>query len=214
VSTRNQAASRRGGRRPAPSGTREAILAAAGRHFAERGYDRASLRGIAAAAGVDQKLIAHFFGSKQQLFVAAIGLPLNPAELLPAILAGDRESIGDRIAALLVTVLEQPSLHQRLTGIVRAAASEPEVARMLREFLARELFEPAAQMLASDDGPFRANLVGSQIVGLVMTRYVLQIEPLASMPPEAVAAAVAPTLQRYLLGQLAADDPRPSQPAG
>jgi AcrR family transcriptional regulator len=198
-------AARRAGRRRGPSGTREAILAAATRHFAQHGYDRASLRGIAAEAGVDQKLIAHFFGSKQQLFVAAVGLPFNPGEVLPAILAGDPASIGERLAGLLVEVLDQPELHQRLTGVVRAAASEPEVARMLREFLTRELFGPAAEMLGTDDGPFRANLVGSQIVGLVMARYVVAIEPLASMPPDAIAAAVAPTLQRYLLGPLGQD---------
>jgi AcrR family transcriptional regulator len=191
---------RRGGRRPGPTTTREAILAAAGRHFAAFGYDRASLRAIAAEAGVDQKLIAHFFGSKQRLFVAAVGLPLNPAEVLPAILAGDPDSIGDRIAKLLVDVLEQPELHRRLTGVIRAAASEPEVARMLREFLSRELFGPAAEVLGTEDGPFRANLVGSQLVGLVMARYVVAIEPLASMPPAEVADAIAPTLQRYLVG--------------
>jgi AcrR family transcriptional regulator len=197
---------RRSGRRPGPSDTREAILAAAAHHFAEHGYDRASLRGIAAGAGVDQKLIAHFFGSKQQLFVAAVGLPFNPGEVLAATLAGDPDSIGERLAAVLVDVFEQPELHQRLTGVVRAAASEPEVARMLREFLTRELFGPAAEMLGTEDGPFRANLVGSQIVGLVMARYVIAIEPLATMSPTAVAAAVAPTLQRYLLGPLVGQD--------
>ena len=175
---------RRSGRRPGPSTTREAILAAAARHFADHGYDRASLRGIAGEAGVDQKLIAYFFGSKQQLFVSAVGLPFNPGEVLPEILAGDPESIGERLAALLVEVLEQPELHRRLTGVVRAAASEPEVARMLREFLTRELFGPAAEILGTEDGPFRANLVGSQIVGLVMARYVIAIEPLATMPPD------------------------------
>jgi hypothetical protein len=77
---------------------------------------------------------------------------------------------------------------------------------MLREFLTRELFGPAAEMLGADDGPFRANLVGSQIVGLVMARYVVAIEPLASMRPRAIADAVAPTLQRYLLGPLGPDD--------
>jgi Tetracyclin repressor-like, C-terminal domain len=138
--------------------------------------------------------------------VAALGLPFNPGDVLPTILAGDPDSIGERLAALLVDVLEQPELHQRLTGVVRAAASEPEVARMLREFLTRELFRPAAELLGSEDGSFRANLVGSQIVGLVMARYVVAIEPLASTPPEAVAAAVAPTLQRYLLGPLGPDD--------
>lgn len=194
---------RRGGRRPGPSGTREAILVAAGRQFAERGYDRASLRGIAAEAGVDQKLIAHFFGSKQQLFVATVGLPFNPGDVLPAVLAGDRDTVGTRLAELLISVLETPGLHRRLTSVVRAAAAEPEVARMLREFLTRELFTPAAQLLGGGDGPFRANLVGSQIVGIVMARYVIGIEPLASMPPQTVAAAVAPTLERYLFGPLA-----------
>jgi AcrR family transcriptional regulator len=207
MSSRKQGeAPRRGGRRPGTSGTRDAILAAAAHHFAHHGYDRASLRGIAAEAGVDQKLIAHFFGSKQQLFVAAVGLPFNPAEVLPAILAGEPDSVGERLAALLVDVLDQPELHQRFTGIVRAAASEPEVARMLREFLSRELFGPAAELLGREEGPFRANLVGSQIVGLIMARYVITIEPLATMAPQAVAAAIAPTLQRYLLGPLTPDD--------
>jgi AcrR family transcriptional regulator len=193
---------RRSGRRPGASGSREAILTAASRHFASRGYNRASLRGIAADAGVDQKLIAYFFGSKQQLFVAAIGLPFNPAEVLPEILAGDPTMIGERIEALLVEVLSQPALHERLTGVIRAAASEPDVARMMREFLRKEVFIPVARVLGSDDATFRLNLVGTQIVGLMMARYVLEIEPLASLPPEQIAAAVAPTLQRYLVGPL------------
>jgi AcrR family transcriptional regulator len=193
---------RRSGRRPGPSGTRYAILTAAGRVFAERGYDRASLRAIAAEAGVDQKLIAYFFGSKQQLFVAAVGLPLNPAEVLPAILAGDPDSLGERLAAFLTELLDRPELHQRLTSVVRGAASEPDVARMLREFFTREVFGPVVEILGSADARFRANLVGSQIVGLVMARYVIAIEPLASMPAIAVAGAIAPTLERYLRGPL------------
>ncbi len=201
--SRQGAREKRTGRRPGASGTREAILAAAKRQFAEFGYDRAPLRAIAAEAGVDQKLIAHFFGSKQQLFVAAAGLPLNPAEVLPTILAGDRATLGDRLAGFLVSFLEQPELHQRVTGVVRAAASEPAVALMLREFLVGEVVAPVADLLGTDDAHFRANLVGSQIVGLVMARYVVALEPLASMPPAAVAAAVAPTLERYLVGQLA-----------
>jgi AcrR family transcriptional regulator len=190
------------GRRRGPSGTREAIAAAAARRFAAVGYDRASLRSIAAEAGVDQKLIAHFFGSKQQLFVAAVGLPLNPAEVVPAVLAGGRDGLADRIAAFLATLLEQPELHQRLTGVIRAAASEPDVARMMREFLTREVFVPLAQSLDSDHARLRANLVGSQIVGLVMARYVVGLEPLATTPARDVATAVAPTIERYLVGDL------------
>ena len=193
---------RSAGRRPGTSGTRDAILAAATRQFAEHGYDRASLRAIASDAGVDHKLIGHFFGTKQQLFVAAVGLPLNPAEVLPGLLAGDRDTLGQRLGALLLTVLEAPELHQRMTSVIRAAATEPQIARMMREFLGRELFGPATRLLDADDGPFRANLAGSQLVGLIMARYIIKIEPLASMPPAVVAAAIAPTLQHYLLGQL------------
>jgi AcrR family transcriptional regulator len=192
----------RSGRRPGSSGTREAILAAASRQFAQAGYDRASLRTIASEAGVNQKLISHFFGTKQQLFVNAVGLPLNPAEMLPAILAGDKDVVRQRLAELLTALLAQPTLHQRLTGVLRAAASEPEVARMLREFLTREVFEPAAKLLGAEDAHFRANLVGSQIVGLVMARHIVGLEPLASTAPEVIAHVVAPTLERYLLEPL------------
>jgi AcrR family transcriptional regulator len=192
----------RSGRRPGQSGTREAILDAASHQFAARGYTRASLRAIAREAGVDQKLIAHYYGSKQRLFVAAIGLPLNPAEVLPALLEGPRETLVDRLRELLVFVLGTAEVHRRLTGVVRAAAGEPEVARMMREFMAREVFGPAAKALGGDDATFRLNLVGSQIVGLVMARFVVAIEPLASAAPEVVADTIAPTLARYLVGPL------------
>jgi AcrR family transcriptional regulator len=193
---------RRSGRRPGDSGTREAILAAAGRQFAERGYDRASMRAIAAAAGVDQKLIAYFFGSKQGLFVATVGLPFNPAETVPAILAGDRSTVGERLAALLTQVLEQPDLHQRVTAVIRAAASDPATARMMREFLTHELFAPAAAALGGEDATLRLNLAGSQIVGLITARYIVGIEPLASVPPARLANLIAATLERYLTAPL------------
>jgi len=197
-----RSSTRRPGRPPGPSDTRAAILAAASRRFAEVGYDRASLRAIATDAGVDQKLIAHYFGSKQQLFVTAIGLPIDPGAILPAVLAGDRAGLPERLAAALVTVLEQPEVHERLTGIVRGAASSPEMARMMREFLTRAVFEPIAASLDVEQPLLRATLVGSQIVGLLMARYVVAVEPLASLPPQALAAAVAPTLERYLVGPL------------
>lgn len=193
---------RRPGRRPGATDTRGAILAAAARQFASAGYDRASLRAIAADAGVDQKLIAHYFGSKQQLFVAAIGLPLDPSALLPTALAAAPGELRARLVDILETVLGQAEVHERLTGVVRAAASSPEMARTLREFLTRAVFEPIAAALDSDDALLRANLVGSQVVGLLMARYVVQVEPLASEPARVLAEAVAPTLERYLVGPL------------
>jgi AcrR family transcriptional regulator len=186
------------GRRPGTSGTREAILAAARRQFAERGYDRTSLRAIAAEAGVDPGLVTHFFGSKQRLFVEVVEFPLDPAETLPEVFSGDPATIGRRLAELLVSLLESPDARARIIGIVRAAASEPEAARMVRELLMREIWAPAAELLGADDAELRMNLVGSQVVGVVMARYVVGAEPLASLPAEKLVDAIGPTLQRYL----------------
>ena len=191
------------GRRPGPSRTRAAILEAARRQFGERGYDRTSLRSIAGEASVDPALVSHFFGSKQRLFVEVVELPFDPAETLLGILAGDPETVGTRLAHLLVSLLENPEARARMTGIVRAAATEPEAARMVRELLMREVWAPAAELLGVDDAELRMNLVGSQMVGLVMARYVVEAQPLASLPPDEVVAAIGPTLQRYLTEPLA-----------
>ena len=196
------AAPRRSGRRPGPSGTREAILAAARRQFAAQGYDRTSMRGIAAEAGVDQALVAHFFGAKQQLFVEVVRLPFEPSELLPLLLEGDRETLGERLAGFVASVLESPEGRARVLGIVRAAASEPEAARMLREFLRGELLAPLARQLGVEDAELRVTLAGSQIVGMVMARHVIEVEPLAALSSGELAALLAPTLQRYLVGEL------------
>ncbi len=188
----------RTGRPPGGTRNREAILAAAARQFSELGYDRTSMRAVAAEAGVDQALIAHYFGSKHELFIAAVEFPLDPAKILPEVLAGDRTSIGERLARVQLTLLEDPDARRRLTGLVRAAASEPEAARMLREFLMRAVIGPVAQALGSDEPELRVNLVGSQIIGLVMARYIVEVEPLASLPAERIVDMIAPTLQRYL----------------
>lgn len=196
----------RTGRPPGSTRNREAILAAAARQFSELGYDRTSMRAIAAEAGVDQALIAHYFGSKQQLFIAAVEFPLDPAKVLPEVLAGNRASVGQRLARAQLTRLEDPGARRRLTGLVRAASSEPQAARMLREFLTREMIAPVAQALGSDEPELRASLVGSQIIGLMMTRYIVGLEPLASLPAERVADLIAPALQRYLTHPLTPND--------
>ena len=192
------------GRRPGASRTREEIRAAAARLFAEQGYDRTSLRAIARAAGVDQKLVAHFFGSKQRLFVEVVELPFDPAAVLPSLFGGDRDQIGERFARFLLGVLEDPDGRRRLTGLIRAAATEPEAARMVRELITREILTRVVDALGVEDGALRASLLGSQVVGLVMARYIVAVEPLASASPEAVAAAIAPNLQRYLVEPLPA----------
>jgi AcrR family transcriptional regulator len=195
-------ATRRVGRRPGASGTREAILAAARRQFGEQGYDRTTLRSVAAEAGVDPALVVHFFGTKQRLFLAGVELPVEPDELVEHVAAGPRDSVGERLATYVLNALEDPDVRSRWVGMVRAAASEPEAANRLRIVLETRVFAPLVKALGVEDAPFRATLAGSQIVGIAMARHVVGVEPLASADPETLAAAIAPTLQRYLVEPL------------
>ena len=196
------ATTKRAGRRPGTSGTRDAILAAARRQFAELGYDRTTLRSVAAEADVDPALVVHFFGSKQGLFVAGVELPIDPADLAEEVAAGPRSEVGARIAAFLLAALENPDVRNRWIAMIRAATSEPEAARRLREILETRLFTPLAEALGVEDAPFRATLAGSQVVGIGMARYIVGVEPIATAEPEKIAAAIAPTLQRYLVEPL------------
>lgn len=189
------------GRRPGPSDTRDRIVDAAVAQFAVRGYERASLRAIAAEAGVDQKLIAHYFGSKHGLFTAAIKLPIDPAELLPQLLGGDRSTIGERLARVVVGILEEPATRGRMVGVIRAVASQPEFARTFREFLEGEVLEPAVAQLGAD-APRRLALAASQFVGLALARHVVEVAPLRDAPAEQLVRDLAPTFQRYLTGPL------------
>jgi AcrR family transcriptional regulator len=186
------------GRRPGRSRTREGILDAARRQFAEIGYDRTTIRSVAAEAAVDPALVLHYFRSKQQLFLEVVELPFEPAVVLPGLLAGDRRQVGERLARLFVSVLDDPDARSRWTGMIRAAASEPAAAAMLRELLTQRVFVPLAETLGVEDARLRATLVGSQLVGIVMARHVVGVEPLASLPSDQLVSAIAPTLQRYL----------------
>jgi AcrR family transcriptional regulator len=198
-----QSQGRRSGRRPGGPDTRGEIAAAAGRLFSERGYDRTSMRAVAAEAGVDPALVSHYFGSKQRLFVETVKLPIDPA-VVTAVAAAGAEGAGERLARAVIGVLESPPGRERATSIVRAAASEPEAAALLREQLHEQLLGPVARELGGDEPELRANLCGSQMVGLVMARYIVGIEPLAGTDPERVIRAIAPVLQHYLTGDLEA----------
>ncbi|GAA1826515.1 TetR family transcriptional regulator [Luedemannella flava] len=193
------------GRRPGHQDTRESVLTAAREVFADKGYDGASVRAIAAAAGVDPSLIHHYFGTKEQLFLAAMQAPINPAELIPRILTGDREHMGERLVRTLLHVWDSPA-GGAAAAMVRSAVTNDMMARMLREFVVKRLIRRVLADVVSDpaEAATRGTLVASQIAGLIMIRYLIRVEPLASAPPEEIVAMVAPTIQRYLVGDLTA----------
>ncbi|MGY1833987.1 TetR family transcriptional regulator [Blastococcus sp. SYSU DS0510] len=194
---------RRSGRRPGNPDTRDAVLAAAREAFAERGFDGATIRGIAGAAGVDPALVHHYFGNKDKLFLAAIEAPANPAELLPEVLAGGRENLGENIVRLLLRVWDGP-MRPAALALVRSAVANEWTAKLLREFLVSQILRRVVGTLGlpTAEREARGSLAASQLMGLVMARYVLRVEPLASAAPESIVAAVGPTVQRYLTGDV------------
>jgi AcrR family transcriptional regulator len=195
--------SRPRGRRPGSSGTREGILAAARERFATHGYDRTRIRDVAADAGVDAALVHYFFKSKDGLFVAAMELPFRPAEVIAPILAEGIDGLGERLVRRVLTMWDEN--RPALMAIVRGAGAHPGAALALREFVLSQIVGRIAAALDGDQ--LRATLVGSQVVGLIAVRYIARVEPLASLDREQVVQLVAPTLQRYLDGDLRA---RPS----
>jgi len=194
---------RRTGRRPGNPDTRAAILAAARQVFGERGFDHASIRSIAASAGVDPALVHHYFGTKDKLFLAAMNAPIDPGELLPQALAGAPDAIGERLARLALRVWDSPAGVAGL-ALLRSALSNEWTARLMRDFVTTQIVRRALQQIDLDPAevPLRGSLVASQMAGMIMTRYILKLEPIATAPPEAVVAAIGPTLQRYITGDL------------
>ncbi|GAB3142262.1 TetR family transcriptional regulator [Micromonospora sonneratiae] len=194
---------RRTGRRPGNPDTREAILVTAREVFAERGFDGASIRAIAAGAGVDPALVHHYFGTKDQLFLTAMNAPLDPREVLPEVLTGPPDEIGQRLVRLFLRIWDSPAGTAGV-ALLRSAVSNEWTARLLRDFVVTQILRQVTTHLALDpaQAPLRASLVASQLVGLAITRYILRLEPLASTPAETLVTAIAPTVQRYVTGDL------------
>ena len=186
----------RPGRRRGPSGTRPLILAAARELFAEKGFDGTSLRAVARSAGVDPALVHHFFAGKEALFVEAMEFPVDPARLVPLLLDGPREEIGARLVRIFLDLLGDEETRPRLLAIVRSAVTSERGAAMVREFMTAAMLGRLADAL--DVPPARIALAASQMIGLVMTRYVLEVEPLTRAADEELVELLAPVIQRYL----------------
>jgi AcrR family transcriptional regulator len=187
------------GRRPGENRTREAILAAARAEFAEHGSG-ATVRAIASAAGVDPALVLHFYKTKDDLFVAAMQWPFDFEQAVDQIVSGPRSRMGLRLAEFFLSIWGHPEQREPVVGLLRAATTSAVASDLLRDALGRRLLDPIGEHLGGRDAQLRMSLCGSQLVGLGLARYIVKVEPLASMRPEAVVRAVAPTLQRYLTG--------------
>ncbi|WP_037681091.1 TetR/AcrR family transcriptional regulator [Streptomyces griseus] len=195
------ATARRRGRPPRTEAadTRDRILASAREEFSERGYDKTSVRGIAKAAGVDSALVHHYFGTKEQVFEAAVEVAFAPALNAPeAIADGPLDGVGERFTRFVLGIWENPTSRKPLLAILRSAVNNDTAAAVFRRLVATQLLRRVAAQLDLPDAELRAELAAAQLVGCAMLRYVIKVEPLASADLEQIVARVAPVVQGHL----------------
>jgi AcrR family transcriptional regulator len=191
-----QAAKRRGPRQDGVQ-AREAILDAARKQFAVQGFSGATMRGIAREAGVDAALVSYYFGSKAELFVESLRLPVNPTDAIDALLAEGTDDLGARLLTRFLEVWDNPVSGEPVISVLRSAASQPE---LMRDFVERQIVPRLATAIGGPDAELRATAAATQVLGLAFSRYVLRVEPLASAKPEQIVELIGPTLQRYFDG--------------
>jgi AcrR family transcriptional regulator len=187
---------RRTGRRPGESTTQEAILEAARVAFASQGYNGASLRGIARDAGVDPALIVHFFGSKGGLITAAVEWPFDPDQEIEEILADGPDHVGERLARAFIEHWDETRVRSPILSLMHAAITDERVAALMREFMMARLALPIMRRLAVDEPSLRAALLASQLLGVGISRYALELDGLANISADRLIATFGPLLQR------------------
>lgn len=193
---------KRPGRPPGTSDTRERILICARELFARNGVDKTSIRAVAAAAGVDPALVHHYYGTKQQLFAAAIEAPIDPMEVIRPLQQTPVEELGHKIPALLVPLWDSEA-GQGFIATLRSLLAGSEVS-LIRSFLQEVIATEIGPRVDNPPGSgrIRVQFVASQLVGVVVARYILELDPIRSLPAEQVAETIGPNLQRYLTGEL------------
>jgi AcrR family transcriptional regulator len=187
------------GRRPGPTTTDAAILASARALFGRLGYRATTIRAVAEAAGVNQALVRHFFGSKRQLFVAALQFPAEPLEQVMAALAeSPRGQLGERMVRVFVRAWRDPATSQQIQAVFRSAATDPEGAVLARR-LTEDLILPAAAKIVQVE-PARVAAAMAQLLGYAFLSTIVGAYPLAGLDEASAVALLAPSVQRYLEG--------------
>lgn len=191
------------GRRSGATASREHILDAARRLFAEHGFEGTSLRQVARAAGVDPAMVHHYFKGKDELFALSVELPADPEQVLSGVVDSDPERRGELVVRAVLRLWESPA-QPGLVAFIRGTLGSRAKTILLREMVTRAVISRIMAGLpgSPEDLALRGDLVATQMVGLMMVRYVVRLEPLASAPAEDVVRLVAPNVQRYLTGAL------------
>ncbi|QBX54940.1 TetR/AcrR family transcriptional regulator [Nocardioides seonyuensis] len=189
------------GRRPGAPDTRAEVLAAARDSFAAKGFAGTTIRAVAAAAGVDPALVHHYFGSKDDLFLAALALPVDPREVLAPVVAQGPDGAGERLLRAFLSVWEDPEMQAPLLAVARSAIG-PDGGRLVSQGFIPVVVGPVLGSLVRDRADVRVPLVASQVLGLILTRYVLRVPAMVAIPADDLVAQMGPVLQHYLTGDL------------
>ncbi|MDX1886188.1 TetR/AcrR family transcriptional regulator [Mycolicibacterium sp. 120270] len=193
---------KRPGRPPGTSDTRERILNSARELFARNGIDKTSIRAIAADAGVDAALVHHYFGTKTQLFAAAIHIPIDPMDVIGPLREVPIERLGYTLPSILLSLWDS-ELGKGFIATIRSILAGNDVS-LIRSFLQEIIAVEVGSRVDNPPGSgrIRVQFVASQLVGVVLARYILELDPFKSLPIEQIAETIAPNLQRYLTGDL------------
>ncbi len=170
--------------------TEAAILESARELFAEDGFERVTIRGVASSAGVDPALVMQYFGSKEQLFAAAARWPAQAEGLFSADRAALPQAALDDVFARF-----EGEDREAAIALMRSCLTHPSAAVVMRDEVMCERAESVARTLGGEDAELRAGLIGACLIGLGMARYLLEIEPVASASREDLERLMRPVLQ-------------------
>jgi AcrR family transcriptional regulator len=181
--------------------TRAAILAGARRLLAEKGYEGTTIRAVAAEAGVDASMVMRYYTNKAGLFTAAVDLDLQ----FPDTADWPREELGERMARHFVARWEGELSDELIRLLLRSAVTNAAAVEQLRAVFGGQVLRVVRQVVG--DGPeasCRASMLATQVLGVALCRYVLELPPVVAMDADTLASMMAPVIQHYLTGDLAA----------
>jgi tetracycline repressor-like protein len=196
------AQTKRPGRPRGASDTRERILASARELFARNGIGNTSIRAVAAAARVDSALVHHYFGTKEKLFAAAVHIPIDPMDVIGPLREVPIEELGHTLPSMLLPLWDS-EIGAAFIATLRSIIAGSEV-NLFRTFIQDVIGVEIGPRVDNPPGTgvIRIQFVASQLIGVVMARYILQLEPFTSLTPQQIADTIGPNLQRYLTGDL------------
>ena len=189
-----------------PPDASTAVLNAARAAFASRGYAVTTVKSVAAAAGVAPAVVKSLYANKERLFTAAMRLPFDPADAVPELLAPGLEGMGERLVRLTLALVSDDAVRRDLVRVLRSDAaagaatdgSSVDQLRAMTEFMSASVLDRVVAALGVPDARLRGSVVSSYLMGIVMSRCVVKMEPLASASDDDIVAMVGPAVQALL----------------